>query len=86
MSSPQRTCIGCRRKGNQSDFLRVSRDSGGRVVLCEGTALGRSVYFCRKAECIDAGLAKKNLERGLKGTVPDDERERIRKELECKLR
>lgn len=86
MSSPQRTCIGCRRKGDQNSFLRVSRASGGRALLYQAGASGRSAYICPSAACIEAGLLKGRLERALKGAVTPEERERLRTELICKLR
>ena len=86
MPSQQRTCIGCRRKGDQATFLRVSRMSGGRVVLWGKACEGRSAYLCEKSECMEAALAKGRLERALKTPVSADDRERLRKELECKLR
>ena len=84
----ERTCIGCRRKGEQSSFLRVSRDPEGRVVLLEraGKQRGRSAYICLRAECAEKALEKDRLPRALKGPVTEAEREDLRKEIGCKLR
>lgn len=86
MPAPQRTCIGCRRKGDQNSFLRVSRATGGRALLYEAGASGRSAYFCQSEACIEAGMLKGRLERALKGAVSQEERERLKHELICKLR
>ena len=86
MPTPQRTCIGCRRKGDQKSFLRVSRATGGRALLLGAGAVGRSAYFCQTEPCIEAGLQKGRLERSLKGAVTQEEREQLKNELLCKLR
>jgi predicted RNA-binding protein YlxR (DUF448 family) len=84
---PQRTCIGCRRKGDQSSFFRVSREPGGRVVLYEGGPRGgRSGYICRNENCLALALSKERLARALKLKVTDDDKERIREAIACKLR
>ncbi|MBC8064142.1 MAG: YlxR family protein [Chlorobia bacterium] len=83
---PTRTCIGCRRKDDQGSFLRVSRESGGRVAICERGGLGRSAYFCRESACIEAGLVKEKLARALKTTVTEAQKAELKEELVCKLR
>ena len=82
---PERTCIGCKRKGEQSSFLRVSRESGGRVVVCEG-GVGRSAYICPEMACIEAGLVKEKLARALKTTVTEAQKASLKEDLVCKLR
>ncbi len=83
---PQRTCIGCRRKDDQGSFLRVSRESGGRVVICEKGGVGRSAYFCKAEACIEAALAKEKLARALKIEVSGAQKVELKEELVCKLR
>lgn len=83
---PQRTCIGCRRKGDQESFLRVSRTSEGRVVVCDRGGVGRSAYMCANVACIVAALVKEKLARSLKAPVSEAQKEELKKELVCKLR
>jgi len=83
---PQRTCIGCRRKDDQESFLRVSRTSEGRVVVCDKGGVGRTAYMCASAACIDAALMKEMLARALKAPVSEAQKEELKKELRCKLR
>lgn len=83
---PQRTCIGCRRKDDQGSFLRVSRESGGRVVFCEKGGIGRSAYICRTEACIGAALVKEKLARALKIGVTEAQKAELKEELVCKLR
>lgn len=85
--APQRTCIACRRKGDQSSFLRVSRLAGRRVVVWEpGREAGRSAYLCRRDDCIEKGLEKDRLTKALKVPVGPEHRAELRTELLCKLR
>ena len=85
-ADPERTCIGCKRKGDQDSFLRVSRDSGGRVVVCEKGGIGRSAYMCRSAECIEAALSKERLARATRATLGEADKLGLKEELVCKLR
>ncbi len=84
--TPERTCIGCRRKDDQSSFLRVSRESGGRVIVCEKGGVGRSAYICRSAECVESALAKEKLARALRTSVEGAYKTKLKEELVCKLR
>ena len=88
MTMPERTCIGCKRKGEQSSFLRVSRESGGRVVLFENGLgrVGRSAYFCPDGECIELGMSKERLARALKCVLSEAEKAELKQVLVCKLR
>lgn len=84
---PERTCIGCRRKGEQGEFLRVARLAEGRVVLLDGRQpMGRSAYVCPDRKCIEEAMKKGRLARTLKQAITEPEIEELRKELECKLR
>lgn len=83
---PQRTCIGCKRKGDQRSFLRVSRESGGRVVICEKGGIGRSAYICAVESCLEAALTKDRLGRMLKAVVTEAQKAELKEELVCKLR
>ena len=65
---PLRTCVACRRKGPQGDFVRVTRQTNSDFVT--GTAReagGRGAYLCRRLECFETGLERGALERALKG-------------------
>jgi predicted RNA-binding protein YlxR (DUF448 family) len=82
--SPQRMCIGCRRRNNQGSLLRVAKDAEGRVRLWEGS--GRSAYVCPILDCVNTAMTKGRLERALHCQVKQEDREALRKELVCKLR
>lgn len=42
---PERTCVACRRKGPQGEFLRVTK-VGGVWMLRPGHRVGRGAYVC----------------------------------------
>ncbi|MSQ31582.1 MAG: DUF448 domain-containing protein, partial [Dehalococcoidia bacterium] len=46
--TPQRTCVACRRTGDQRTFVRLVRAADGAVQVDEaGKAPGRGAYLCR---------------------------------------
>lgn len=47
---------------------------------------GRSGYICRNENCLALALSKERLARALKLKVTDDDKERIREAIACKLR
>jgi predicted RNA-binding protein YlxR (DUF448 family) len=74
-SAPQRTCVACRKKGDQGSFLRISAET---LNVIDGPSRGRSAYVCASAGCVDAVFAKGRLGRALKKTVSQQELERLR--------
>ncbi|MDA1010209.1 MAG: YlxR family protein [Chloroflexi bacterium] len=58
---PQRTCVGCRRSGDQSSFvrlIRVTADDTTHVEVDDAPrrTAGRGAYLCRDQECWERGL------------------------------
>ncbi len=61
---PQRTCVGCRRSGDQSSFVRLVRvtaeTAGGapHVEVDEASrrTAGRGAYLCRDQQCWERGV------------------------------
>ena len=50
---PIRTCIGCRRKFQQNNLIRIVCPKGESLEMQESTKLpGRGVYVCRSKSCI----------------------------------
>ena len=67
MSEPIRSCIGCGRKGSQSEFLRfVARD--GSLMPGEGEP-GRGAYTCRRLSCFERAVSRRAFNRSLRRTV-----------------
>ncbi len=73
---PQRTCAGCRKKHDQSDLLAVTRLKNGEVIVNDPyEQRGRSVYICRKKECLRKIRDRKGqngLQYGLKVQIPEN--------------
>ena len=67
---PERSCIACGSKKPKGDLIRLVRTPDGAVRAdATGRANGRGVYLCRLARCWETGLARRPLERGLRGPV-----------------
>lgn len=68
----QRMCVACRRKGDQTTFLRVVCAADGRMAVDPGPNLqGRSAYLCRNINCFELARKNRSLQRSLKRPVPD---------------
>ena len=78
---PQRSCIGCRKKGNKSAFLRIVRlpkNASGKekesVFLTDrsGKAMGRGAYLCDNADCLALAIKHHSLERSFRCKLPPE--------------
>jgi predicted RNA-binding protein YlxR (DUF448 family) len=73
VSSPERQCVGCGRRGPQSGFLRlgvVREDGLTRVVVADKGALGgRSAYLCWQVSCFDRAVQRKAFQRAFRASV-----------------
>lgn len=79
---PQRTCLGCRKKKNKTDLIRVVKASDGTVRVDEAMKLdGRGAYICRDEKCLSRSLKSKALSRALKTEIPAEVRETLEKEV-----
>ena len=72
--APQRTCVACRRTGDQRTFVRLVRAAGGGAEVDErGRAPGRGAYLCREAACWERG-AKGALNAALRTNIDTSNR------------
>lgn len=65
--NPVRTCVGCGRKGSQSELVRFAAVDG-RLVPGR-TIPGRGVYTCRRLACFERAAARRAFNRVLRQTV-----------------
>lgn len=80
---PMRTCVGCTESRDKKDLIRIAVYEGAAAVDPEGRAKGRGIYICRdNSECFDKAIKRKALERALKRSVSEEEKEKLRRELE----
>ena len=70
MPEPVRRCVGCGRRGPQSELVRFAVREG-RLVQ-ERQAPGRGVYTCRRLVCFERALARRAFARSLRTTVQVD--------------
>ncbi|HEY3263644.1 MAG TPA: YlxR family protein [Actinomycetota bacterium] len=68
---PERTCVGCRRRGSQRSLLRVVVGSDGMIRPDPaGREPGRGAYLHRDVGCIEAAVRRGTLARALRA-APD---------------
>jgi uncharacterized protein len=71
MATPERTCIGCRRRRDQAELVRLAAVAG-RVVAARPGATGRSAYLCPEASCLEAAEKRRAFARAFRGPVTLD--------------
>jgi len=71
VATPERTCVGCRRRRGQDELLRLVA-ADGRVVPARPGAPGRSAYLCPEATCLEAAEKKRAFARAFRGPVTLD--------------
>ena len=75
---PQRTCVACRAVLSKRRLVRLVRTAEGVVLDTTGKRAGRGAYLHDKRSCWEQALKNNLLERALKTTLSDEERERLR--------
>ena len=79
--TPERTCIGCRRKAGQAGLARVACRPDGSLAVGR-SAPGRGAWLCTgSAACFDAAVRRRAFGRALRCEVPAHELERLRGRL-----
>lgn len=69
-TTPQRTCVGCHRKADQSTLVRLVRSPEGEVVVDHPRRLGgRGAYVCASATCVARVSRSKRLGQLVGGPV-----------------
>lgn len=91
--TPERTCVGCRRKCNKDELVRIvlcisenACDPAGMVLDTEGRMKGRGAYLCRKNECLELAVRKKAFNRAFKQAVSDEVIEGLRDSFEREVK
>ena len=79
---PVRTCVVCRETGAKRTLTRLVRtpDEGVQVDPT-GKRNGRGAYLCEQADCWQRALKSDVLEKALRTTLTDEDRERIGRAL-----
>jgi len=72
---PQRTCVACRAVRPKRELVRVVRTPENEIVVDEtGKRAGRGAYLCRRRDCWERALARRQLERSLKVSLTAEAR------------
>ena len=76
---PQRTCVVCRTAADKRALVRVVRtpDDGVQIDLT-GKRNGRGAYLCDQSSCWDRALDSDVLNKALRTTLTESDRDRIR--------
>ena len=75
---PQRTCVACRKVKAKRELIRLVRvPADGVEVDIEGKRAGRGAYLCRSQACWEVGLRGNQLERALRATLTQSNREQL---------
>ncbi len=71
MTTPERTCVGCRRRRGQDELVRLSLVNGGIILARPGDS-GRSAYVCPEESCLETAEKRRALARAFRGPVTLD--------------
>ena len=75
---PMRMCVGCREMKPKRELLRVVKSPEGEISFdLTGRKPGRGAYVCRSAECFQAAVKKKQLERAFSAPISDAVRDSL---------
>lgn len=75
---PERTCMGCNKKSNKNDLVRIVRNENGVFIDKTGKMNGRGAYICNNVACLEKVIKSKRLERSLKIKIEDEIYENLR--------
>ncbi len=75
---PQRTCVACRQVRAKRELIRLVCVGDGSVEPdVSGKRPGRGAYLCRAPGCWELGLKTGQLERTLRTSLSQDNREKL---------
>jgi uncharacterized protein len=86
LGKPERTCIGCRKRGAKPEFLRIVRSPAGEVWLdLEGAAPGRGCYVHPSLGCVEQAERRGAIKRALRTGMSREEAASLRSMIERTL-
>ena len=78
---PMRKCTGCGEMKEKKAMMRVLKCEEGIVLDITGKKNGRGAYLWKSADCLNAAVKNKGLERSLKVAIPKEVYEALEKEF-----
>ena len=78
-SKPQRTCMGCFKKKDKNDLIRIVKNKQEEVFIdTTGKAQGRGIYICDDINCLEKLKKNNKLEQVLHAKISKDIYENLR--------
>ena len=72
-NNPQRTCMGCNKKRDKKDFIRIVKNKSGKIFLDRtGKLEGRGAYICEDIKCLEKLKKNKKLEKVFDMKISDE--------------
>ena len=78
---PLRTCVVCRSRGSKRALTRLVGTDAGVQVDSGGKMSGRGAYLCEDPACWERAVNTKILDKALKVTLTNEDRERLRQAM-----
>ena len=72
MTEPERTCLGCRDRRQQTDLVRLVA-SAGHLTVAGKAASGRGAYVCAEQACFDKAVKRRAFGHALRQAVEIDD-------------
>ena len=72
----QRSCAGCKKKGEKSEFIRLCM-KGDKLIIDEKY----SEYLCNDISCMEKAIAKRAIQRTLRSKISPSDLEEIKSYL-----
>ncbi len=80
---PNRMCVVCKNMMPKKELIRIVKDNEGNVNIdLTGKLNGRGAYICRKDECINLAVKKKQLNRAFKCEISQEVYDNLLKQWE----
>ena len=80
--TPERLCLGCQTARPKKELVRIVRSPEGVFsVDFTGKKPGRGAYVCRKPECFDAAVKRRQFAKSFKDPVDAEVLKGLRDEL-----
>ena len=56
----ERTCIGCNKKTNKKELVRIVKNKNGKIDIDNTYKMqGRGAYICKNIECLEIAIKKR---------------------------
>ena len=72
MTSPIRTCLGCRKRVNREELIRIVASNAQVLPDVARTFPGRGAYLHQRSECIKNAVDRRLIARALRIQAPID--------------